>query len=137
MAKELAADESDVLRRILEAERRAVERDQPLAPFNVVEQRLLLLRPDLLGIRIDGDAVVLVENLRRQRIERIGVGEIDAVLGERGLKLAEPGLRLMMSVVAEEQDADRSCVLGVAYRREDGKRQQGEDAPHGRDLVLR
>ena len=131
---ELSADERDVLRRVEETERRAVERDQPLAAFDVVENRLLLIRRDLLLVRVDGEAVVLVEDLRRQRIECIGVGELDAMLREGGLELAESSLRLVMAVVAEEEDADRAGVLGVADRREERDRQHSEDASHGRDL---
>ena len=44
---ELGADQLDVLRRVEEAVRGAVQRDEALAAVDVVEQRLLLLRRDL------------------------------------------------------------------------------------------
>ena len=50
---ELRADQLDVLRRIEEAVRCAVQRNEALATRDVIEQRLLLLGRDALDIGVD------------------------------------------------------------------------------------
>ena len=64
VALELGADQVDVLRRVEEAVRGAVQRDEALAALDVVEQRLLLLGRDLRGVGVDDQAVVAGERLR-------------------------------------------------------------------------
>ena len=61
---ELGADQVDVLRRIEEAVRRAVQRDEALAAGDVVEQGLFLLGRDLVDVGVDDQAVVGSQGLR-------------------------------------------------------------------------
>ena len=103
MAAELRADEFDVLRRVEEAVARAVDRDEPLAALDVVEQRLLLLGGDLGVVRVDHQAVVVREVLRVEVVELVGVGQLDAACREDRLQLLEPLGRLVPGVVAEEE----------------------------------
>ena len=67
---ELRADQRDVGRRVLEAERRGVDRQERLAARDEVEQRLLLVRRDGGVIGVDHQRVVL-RQLRRVQVGRI------------------------------------------------------------------
>ena len=102
-----APTSSMYLRRVEEAVRRAVQRDEALAAGDVVEQRLLLLRRDLRRVGVDDQAVVLAERLGVEVLDLVGVRQLDAALLQHRLKLPEPLRRLMMAVVAEEQELER------------------------------
>src|SRR5262249_52726104 len=57
----LSPDQLDVFGRVQEAVRRAVERDEPLAAGDIVEQSLLLFGGDARGVGIDDQAVIFAE----------------------------------------------------------------------------
>ena len=103
---ELRADELDVLRRVEEAVRRAVQRDEALAALDVVEQRLLLLRRDLRRVGVDRSG-------RRSRRASsalrsstlVGVGEVDAALRRApAASCRKRSAGLVVAVVAEEEE---------------------------------
>ena len=112
---ELGPDQLDVLGRIQEAVRRAVQRDEALAAGDVVEQGLLLLGRDPRRVGIDHQARVLAERLGIQVVELVRVGQLDPPLLQHRLKLLEPRRRLMVAAVAEEEQLER---LGRAERRQ-------------------
>ena len=51
--------------------------------------------------------VVLAERLGIQVLDLVGIRQLDAALFQHRLKLREPRRRLMMAVVAEEQQLER------------------------------
>ena len=85
---ELGADQVDVLRRVEEAVRGAVQRDEALAARDVIEQRLLLLRADLgRGWRRSAGRRTRPSVFGVQVVELVGVGQLDAALGEHRLQI--------------------------------------------------
>ena len=104
---ELGADQRDVLGRVQEAERGAVQRDEAAAARDVVEQRLLLVLADLRRVGVDEQRVVLAERLGVQVRHLLGVGHLDPASGQdRGdLRVAIGGA--VMPLVAEEEDRER------------------------------
>ena len=108
MALELAPDERDVLVRVVEHVRGAVDGDEPLAALDEVDERLLLRGRDLQVVAVDHQPVVERE---LRRVERLGgrqdVRELDAAPGERRGEQREQRRRVvaLRLVVAQEQNA--------------------------------
>jgi hypothetical protein len=108
---ELGADQGDVLRRIQEAIRGAVDRDESAPPFDVVEQRPFLLRRNLGRIGVDHQTGILAERLLVEVAHPLGVGQIDAPFFEDGGNLLEPRCGLVVPLVAQEEElpSHRGC----------------------------
>src|SRR5262249_11170075 len=81
-------------------------------PLDEIEQRLLLLGGDLGGVGVDDQAVVAGKDFRIKRLGFVGIDEVDAALLQDGLQLAEAHGRLVVAVVAEEEDFDGLRRLG-------------------------
>ena len=113
--------------RIEEAVRRAVERDEPLPGRDVVEQRLLLLGADPRLVGVDHQARVVVQRSRLEVAELVGVDQLDPALGEHRLQLAEPGRRLVVAVVAQEQQLERRSAARQWPARRVPDRQRDEN----------
>jgi hypothetical protein len=120
VALELGANQRNVRGRVLEAERRAVQRQETLSAGDKVEQRLLLLGRDFGVIRVNHELVVL----RQIRVVQVlgigGVREIERFGCER---ILEHGLKfrriVVLAVVAEKKNLDfarRSRSLGQNRR---------------------
>ncbi len=101
---ELRPDQLDVLGRIQEAVRRAVQRDEALAAGDVVEQGLLLLGRDLRRVGVDHQAGVLAERLGIEVVDLVGIRQLDAPLLQHRLKLLEAVRRAVKAAVAQEQE---------------------------------
>ena len=89
--------------------RRRVQRDEPVAAFDEVEQRLLLLRRDRLVIAVDHERVVVAEPGGGQRIGgRADVGQLNAAPRQRGGQQREHPRRVVRAllVLTEEQNPD-------------------------------
>ncbi len=131
---ELGADQLDVLFGIEEAIRRAMERDEALAGRDEIEQGGLLRRRDFGDIRIDQQSVIAPERLGVERINGVGVGQLDAAFFENRLQLAKPFHRLVMPVVAEEENLDRRRLGRQRDGQRDQQRQRERNGTH--DLTL-
>ena len=125
----LSADEVDVLRGVAEAVTGAVQRDEPLAGSDKVEQAFFLVRRDLVDVGVDDEPVEPDERPGLQKFGLIDVGDIDAARREGRDKLPMPLRGLVVPLVAEEGDVERLGILGEGGRREE----QGDecDARHG------
>src|SRR5262249_19036483 len=134
---ELGADQVDVFRRVEEAVRGAVQRDEALAALDEVEQRLLLFRGNLGGVGVDHQPVVAGEQLWIEGVHLVGVGELDAALFQHRLQLAEALRRPVVAVVAEEEDLDGLRVFSM--EREAGQQTEGDgkskQTSHGYNLA--
>jgi len=125
VALELGANQLDVLRRVLKAERGAVDGNEALAALDILEERLLLLRRDLRDVGVDHQAVVTGECVRVERVGLIGVFQVNAAFGHDRLKLAVAVVGPVSAVVAEKEDLDRLRLVG-------GKCREAEQAGHER-----
>src|SRR5438105_3370612 len=85
-----------------------MKRDEAFAPFDEIEQGLLLLRSDLGGISVDDEPIVGAEDFGIERVDLVGIGQLDAPLGQDGLQLAKALGWPVMPVIAEKQDLDGS-----------------------------
>ncbi len=111
---ELRADQVDILWRIEEAVRRAVERDQAATPFDIVDQRFFLLGGDRFDVRVDDQAPVGIESGRRQAVDVTGVLDLNPSLGKDGDQLLGTGGWLMMAVIPQKKETNR--LLGSCGR---------------------
>ena len=96
-----------------------MESNQPVAAFDVVEQRLLLLGSDRGVVAVEHQRVVELEFCRRERVCRCRrVGELDAPPRERRREEREHLDRIVRPflILAEEQDPDWPARLGNACR---------------------
>ncbi len=138
---ELGADERDVLRRVEEAVRRAVERHEAAAPVDVVEQGLFLLGADRRRCwRRSSRASYCASVSRVQVAELLGIGDVDAPAGEHRRDLRGPVGRTVVPLVAQEQDLDRRG-RGAGAGREarqplaDRSSRPVRETPRGRAIV--
>src|SRR5262249_56092493 len=72
-ALKLGADQLDVLRRMEEAVRGAMQRNESLTASDEIEQCFLLLGRDPGGVRVDNQAIVLGQQRRIKGIDLVGV----------------------------------------------------------------
>ena len=98
--------------RIAEAVARAVQRHEPLAPTDELEDRGLPLRRQHVDVGVDGERVVGREGGRREVGDVLGVHEFDAPGPEHRLELREAVGRPVVPLVAEEEHADRLLRRG-------------------------
>ncbi len=82
MTQELRADERDDFRRIAEAKRGAVQRDEAAAVGDVVEERFFLIGGDVVDVGVDEQGVKLPQMSGVDVGHRLGVGEFDAAIVE-------------------------------------------------------
>ena len=105
--RELGADELHVGVRISEAIRRTVQRYEPAAIDDVVEERFLLLGGDLIEILINDQRVVLGERLRIEVADVLGVFDLDPAIMHHRDELFSSVRRSMVTAVPEEQHIER------------------------------
>ena len=106
----LAADERDVLVRLRELRRGRVQRDEPAASLDEIEQRLLLLRRDRFLVAEQHHRVVVPELRGGQRVGGGGdVGQLNAAARQRRGQQRKHPRRVvrLVRVLAEEEDFDR------------------------------
>src|SRR5205823_7939406 len=108
---ELRADQLDIFRRVEEAIGGAMNRRQPAARVDEVQQRFFLLGRDFRVVRINEHSIVSGELGRGEILQRGGIIEFDATPGEDGLQLFEAIFRTVMAVVAKEEDAEGGLHL--------------------------
>ena len=112
---------------------------KPPAPFDVIEERLLLLGGDLVDVGVDQDGLVLRERLGVEVRDVLGVGHVDPAERQDGRDLRRPVGRLVVAAIAEEKNVDRSNLsLGVRRilrRGRDGQAEEGEEGV-GHDVGL-
>jgi hypothetical protein len=99
-----------------------VQRDEPLAVLDEVQERLLLGRGDPGDVGVDDQAVVGGERFRVEGGDPVGVHQVDAPPGQDRLELAEALGGPVVPVVAQEQDLDRPLRRGGG----EGRRGQGQ-----------
>ena len=144
VALELGADEGDVRRRVEEAVRGAVERDEAAAAGDVVEQGLLLRRARSRRCwRRSSRASYLARVSRVEVGDVLGVGDVDPPAGQDRGELRGAVGRAVVALVAEEQDLQRRAGspavgggrVGAAGGRREGESGRGRnamEASHGR-----
>ena len=92
---------------VAEAVTRAVERHEPLSAADVLDERALGLRGELVDVGVDGQRVVGGEGRPVQVGDVLRPHQIDAAVGEHRLELGEAVGGAVVSAVAQEEDAER------------------------------
>src|SRR5205823_13102628 len=111
----------------------AVQRDEALATSDEIEQCRFLILSDVVDVGIDDQAVVAGEVRRRQRIDFVGVNNINLARRQCGGELAIAIVWLVVPVVAEEEELQGLRLGGCeGSRREQGNGDDGnENGSHG------
>ena len=103
---ELCADEVDPRRRIAKTVTRAVQRHEPLAVADKVEDRRLGCGRKGVDVGVDHKRVVGGERVRREVADPVGVDQLDAPRGQHRLELRKPLGGLMVTAVPQKQHLD-------------------------------
>ena len=103
----LSADQRDVLGRVQEAERGAVQGNEAAAVRHVVEQRFLLVLGDSGCVGVNEKGVVSAELRRIQVRHVLRVLDLDPPSGQHRRDLRIAISRMMKPLVPEEQDRER------------------------------
>ena len=106
MLLKLRPDEIDPGGRVPKTKTRAVQRHEPLAIADKVENRRLGRRSQRVDVGIDGERVVGRQHLRIEIGEPVGVDKLDAPRREYGLELRKPLGWLVVTAVAQKQHLD-------------------------------
>ncbi len=111
---ELAADKRDVARRFREHGRRAVQRHQPLAALDELDEGLLLRRRQRLVIGVDHQRVVMRQDVGPQRLlGRRHVGQLDALAREGRREDGHQGHRRVVRARVPEEEHSQDPAFGT------------------------
>jgi hypothetical protein len=92
-----------------------VQRDEPLAAGDIVQQNLRLTGGDDIDICVDDQPVERFQRVRRERdFSVVGVPHLDPPLSQHGHQMGSQITRPMMSVVTEKQQLE---ICGFQNRR--------------------
>jgi hypothetical protein len=104
---ELRADQLDVLGRIQKTVGSAVEWHKPSSPLDKIQERFFLFRPDARGVRVNRQANEPRESGGVQVLDGVGIDQVDPLTGKNRLQLFEPISRLVVSIIPQEENAQR------------------------------
>ena len=104
---ELPTHQFDIPGRVEEAVGGTVQGDEPAAPLDIVEQRLLLSGGDLADVGVDHQSVEAGEGRGVEHLDVVGVLDFDPAFAQDGDQLRGTFGRAMMPTVAQEQHLDR------------------------------
>ncbi len=104
MLQELRPHERDHILGIAKAKARTVEWHKTLAARDIFQQCLFFRRGNRIDVRIQQKRIILFQVLGIEIPHLIGIDQFNAPLFENGFKLHEAFPRLVVAVVAQEQD---------------------------------
>ena len=104
-----------------------MQRNEPTAVRDEIQQGLLLVRRNPRPVRVDHQTIVPGEFGGIEIVQGLGVVELDSVAAQQRLNLLEAIRGPVMAVVAEEQDAQPNRFFSSGDCGEMGGKETGAD----------